>query len=750
MDDILLFDRRTGPRRARTLAVAALLVAALVRASSAVAAGGHGAAGDGGAGDGGDPRDVSAGRDSEDHARSFEEEIVVSGRLDERVDPTRDVDRLDGDDARARGVASLPEWLAEQADVVAVDQVGNGRQLSLDLMGFAGASGATAVLLDGLRLDDPETGRAALELVPLIDVDRVELERGPAGALLGGGAAAGVVRVVTRGASREPSLESRAVAGSHGRRELSARATGPAGRRLAVAGSAHAAEGDGFREGADFRERGGRFVIGASLGEGEAELALSAFDGRWRHPSSLTGEQLADSPWQAPHARLDFQRSEQRLARLALDHDGERHRLSLIAHALTRSGRTLTTGRSGFGFLTEEDTRSLGFALESARELAPRGVAIDATLDATLDVRWGVEVGVDRFLPVGHATGATAGVPHPEGLETFAISQARVDWRRGAAFGGVALELASGLVIDAAARADWIDVRREGRERFGTQEWESVEGGRSFSSLTGSLGVAGRHAGRAHLVTWRARFGTAFVAPTAVQLFAFPGFGSNADLVPQRGLGATAGLSWEARRARLEADVSWTRVTDEIVYDEGARKNLNAARTRRLGASLDLELELGSRARLSLGAAWSDATFREGWSAGAADPDEIVGRPVPLVPSHAATLRLTLGPWSDRAAVRLDLVARHVGETAVGDDFDSSQPPTASRSPVDLTLRGGCDLRRARIEWAIALTNVLDRVHVVRSIEAFDPLSTDPSAGASVFHVPGPPRALSASLALQF
>jgi len=112
------------------------------------------------------------------------------------------------------------------------DLQARGRTLAQALDGWEGLTmrpgpdGATAptlrgsapdevlVLLDGLPLNDPYTGRADLRRVPSATVAEVRLYPGAQGAAFGGRAIAGVVEIVSRvGAPAELSLS----AGSHGR-----------------------------------------------------------------------------------------------------------------------------------------------------------------------------------------------------------------------------------------------------------------------------------------------------------------------------------------------------------------------------------------------------------------------------------------------------------------------------------------------------------------------------------------------------
>ena len=108
---------------------------------------------------------------------------------------------------RTSGADTLQEFLALRSDFVVFDEVGNGVESTADLRGFNTGSLATSalVVVDGVRINEPDTGYVNFELIPLSDVERVEVIRGSSSALFGEGGLGGVVNVATRrgdGASR--------------------------------------------------------------------------------------------------------------------------------------------------------------------------------------------------------------------------------------------------------------------------------------------------------------------------------------------------------------------------------------------------------------------------------------------------------------------------------------------------------------------------------------------------------------------
>src|SRR5262245_51017728 len=133
---------------------------------------------------------------------TVEEHITVHAtRLPDEEEPVSSVPAhvtvLTREDLARTGARTLQDALALEAGVILYDEVGNDVEKTLDLRGFSEGTG-TAVFLDGVRLNDPRNNAVALESIPLEAVDRIEIIRGSAAGLIGGGAQAGVIRVLTR------------------------------------------------------------------------------------------------------------------------------------------------------------------------------------------------------------------------------------------------------------------------------------------------------------------------------------------------------------------------------------------------------------------------------------------------------------------------------------------------------------------------------------------------------------------------
>jgi vitamin B12 transporter len=133
------------------------------------------------------------------------------------ADVLASVSAITREDIRRSAAQDLLELLRLQAGVDIVRSGPSGAQTSVFLRG--GNSDHVLVLIDGIRVASAHTGTYAWELLPLSQIERIEIVRGPRAALYGSDAIGGVIQVITR------QLESPAVrltGGSYGTAEAEA------------------------------------------------------------------------------------------------------------------------------------------------------------------------------------------------------------------------------------------------------------------------------------------------------------------------------------------------------------------------------------------------------------------------------------------------------------------------------------------------------------------------------------------------
>ena len=130
-------------------------------------------------------------------ARVLPETVVTATRSQLPVtDVVADVSIIDRAQIERSGANGLADVLSRVPGVTVTRNGGPASTTSLYLRG--GETRFTAVFVDGVRVDSQSTGGAAWGAIPLSQVERIEVLRGPAAAVYGSDALAGVVQIFTR------------------------------------------------------------------------------------------------------------------------------------------------------------------------------------------------------------------------------------------------------------------------------------------------------------------------------------------------------------------------------------------------------------------------------------------------------------------------------------------------------------------------------------------------------------------------
>ncbi len=140
------------------------------------------------------------------------------------------VDRLGEADHRGTQPTTLPEVLERLPGATLQNEQGNRFQPDLSLRGFSaspvtGLPQGFSVFLDGVRLNEPTVEEVNFDLIPLEDVERIEVIRGPS-VLFGRNTLGGAINVVTRRGREAREVVPEVATGSFGRQDLRLRLGG--------------------------------------------------------------------------------------------------------------------------------------------------------------------------------------------------------------------------------------------------------------------------------------------------------------------------------------------------------------------------------------------------------------------------------------------------------------------------------------------------------------------------------------------
>ena len=147
--------------------------------------------------------------------------VVTATRSEQPItDVVADVTVVDREEIDRSGAAALADVLARVPGILVTRNGGPATTTSVYLRGAE--SRFTAVFVDGVRIDSQSTGGATWNAIPLSQVDRIEVLRGPAAAIYGSDALAGVIQIFTREGEKGFFPSVRVGVGSHSTRELNA------------------------------------------------------------------------------------------------------------------------------------------------------------------------------------------------------------------------------------------------------------------------------------------------------------------------------------------------------------------------------------------------------------------------------------------------------------------------------------------------------------------------------------------------
>jgi vitamin B12 transporter len=441
---------------------------------------------------------------------------------------------------------TLPDLLRSAAGVSVTTNGGIGKATSLFMRGAE--ADQNLILIDGVRIGSTTLGTASLQDLPLEQIERIEIVRGPRSALYGSEALGGVIQLFTRRADAARS-NFMVGGGANATRHAAASFNTPFERGYVRAGAnylasrgTNACEGYGaplfagcFTDEPDrdaYRNTSVSLGGGATLGAATEIDALALFSsGRVEYDGSFGNS-------------ADFR---QLTLGTAL-----RHRLGEHWSMRAQLGRA-TDDSENFA-----DESAAG-RFDTTRESA--SVLLDGTAAAALWT-FGVDAIRDRV---------ASDTDFVEDSRTTVGVFAQARRRTG--------------------KADWqVSIRYDDNEQFGARTTGSVAWGLVVNSA------------------WRvtASIGTGFKAPTFNELY-FPGFG-NPALEPETSVSAEASVRYRSDALRGSVTAFQSRIADLIGFDENFSP-VNIDRTRVRGIEAELTTSLAG-VNVTTGIDWLDAEDR--------------------------------------------------------------------------------------------------------------------------------------------
>jgi len=534
---------------------------------------------------------------------------------------------------------SVQEALRQVPGLVLYDQVGNSQQGSLDLRGFnAQPVPSVAVFVDGVRVNEPDTNFVNFDLIPIQDVERIEVLPGGT-AIFGRNAIGGVINIVSRRGGKSPQTTLETAGGSYHHYRLSANTSGPLKDFDYYVGFVQDRE-SGYRDASDGRISRGTMRFGYRPSE------ATDLGGSYQY--------VNDRLEQAGTLTLAQERANRR--QNATPGDYAANELS----AFTLQGRQrlwegLSLAGNAFYRAQSQDafTTYTGGTLRSATETSRAGGTLQLSYESTL---WGRLSRLSLGGEGAHGRADVDSLTVAVGTTHARRVSDEVTW---GFFAQEAFDLLPTVTLTTGIRYDVT------RYDFEDPLVPANNAAKNYSRLTPRAGLS-YNPWKA--LTLYANYGEGFRIPTTMELFAFPTFGSNPALRPMTSRTYETGLRarpWEWLEGSLA--VFLTDVEEEIVYD-GTWSNVNLPKSRRQGVEVGLRLRPHSQVELQLSYTYTEATFQTNTtlSSGAVAK----GDTVPLVPAHRAVGSVSYRPLP---GLELSLNGQYVGRQVLLNDEPNRQ-----------------------------------------------------------------------------
>ena len=182
------------------------------------------------------------------YAQQLEEIIVTAERRELNLQDTPiSVMSFDGEGLELRGIDDMFELatIAPNLDIKGSRGTGNTSP-TFQIRGISGGGGATGERSVGYYVDNVFMPRTTGPVMRLIDVERVEVLRGPQGTLFGRNSTGGAIRVFSRQPEQEFDANLRVTLGSFDREDLQGMINVPLGDNIALRAQAASMEQDGI------------------------------------------------------------------------------------------------------------------------------------------------------------------------------------------------------------------------------------------------------------------------------------------------------------------------------------------------------------------------------------------------------------------------------------------------------------------------------------------------------------------------
>lgn len=624
----------------------------------------------------------------------------------------------------------IPELLRHEAGIFVTKTSSSPESAVVDFRGFNNGGGngqRLLVLVDGRRVNEADTSNADWALIPLENIERIEIVHGPASAVYGDNAVAGVIQVITKTGEGPLAASLGASAGSYDtfREHFSVRQS-VEGFSYQLFG--HHEDGDGFRSNSNFRAKDvtGKFRYLATP-ELSFHFKSSYHDDDRERPGSLTQAEINTVGRRGSVTAGDFSDVAQYNVSGGVEYQwrpGATLGLSAYANRRDTDFKILSPGAGQTSGGNRGD--SVSVVLQNVLEFSLWGLANKLTLGGEW-LREDVEANSLSDFPA-----------------FFFVEDQLIDFDR-KTYGLYVqheLSLTEDLVVSGGVRYDRgdFDFRRTTTDVLaGTTS--VAEGGRRLKRTSPKVALTYR------FIEWASAYlswAKSFRYPNRDELTGF--FNPSLELDPEKaetyeiGMKVFAELAMGPLMPRISGNLAvyHTDVEDEILFDPtivAFGRNENFDKIRHRGVEADVKVRLIEALRISGAYAFTDVEIRSG---------RFSESSLPVTPKHYASWQ---AEFLITRGLALSIVGRYTGRRFLANDLNNEFGKQGSFTVWDtrLSYTGEVPGNWGNVEAFVAVNNILDREY-----SEAQGVSSRPPFGSRIGFFPAPERNFTFGLAYRF
>jgi vitamin B12 transporter len=152
---------------------------------------------------------------AQENIATTDDVVVTASRTPQKItDVLGDVTVITEQEIRQAGQTSLAELLSAQPGLEISHNGGIGKDSDVYIRGAN--STHSLILVDGMRISSATRGTTALQHLPLAQIERIEILRGPASSLYGADAIGGVIQIFTKSPQGAPRVNAAIGLGTYG------------------------------------------------------------------------------------------------------------------------------------------------------------------------------------------------------------------------------------------------------------------------------------------------------------------------------------------------------------------------------------------------------------------------------------------------------------------------------------------------------------------------------------------------------